>query len=183
MERPHKHPNDRCLALAPSKGRSVCGFFVTLPFLISPRRILKISNHNDVIAIKTPPGGIVNLAVANPAQLTVLGNYVCSSEHMTFVVSSLAGVLTFFNNERGRVCRMAVKPFTHSWPRFAAVVKQVLAANALLFLTREDGIEFCTGVPGERGPRVFKSKHGISAPIHTGMLRNQDKGRSLFLNI
>lgn len=74
---------------------------------------------------------------------------------------------------------MAVKPFSHSWPRFAAVIKHVLDADTLFFLTREDGIVFGTGIPGERGPHVYHGKEGIGAPVRSGMLRSQDKGRPI----
>ena len=100
------------------------------------RRILRASNHEDVTEIDRPLGGIVNIAVAEPSRFRVLRHYISSKEHGAFVLASLTGVVTGFSNDVDKPCYINVKPFFHSWPRFAAVLKGVCEADSLFFHTR-----------------------------------------------
>ena len=156
---------------------------VKLCTLILRRRILKISNHGDVVEIECPRGGIMNIAVADPFRLKVLRNYISWKEHRSFVVASLTGVTTGFSNDANQPCHISVKPFFHSWPRFTAVVKEVCKAEYLFFSTSEGGIVFRTGCPDARRPRVIHEKKKKCAPIENGMLRLHEKSKFMRLSL
>lgn len=97
-----------------------------------------MSNHQDVVKITSPPGGIVNITAADPSDLRIAKDYVFSKEHNAFVVASLTGVTTFFSNDGGfrEICIM---PFLHSWPRFTAVLGSVFGTDSLYFRSWRGG--------------------------------------------
>ena len=123
--------------------------------------------------ILSPRGGIVNVAVANPLKLKSIDGYVGSVEHDSFIVGSLTGMTTFFENRPGKIRQICIKPFLHSWPRFCAVLGQVFGAEVLHFRSWKDGVVFGTGMFGGRGPRVHPQRKNKShAPILGGNLPN-----------
>lgn len=147
-------------------------------YLTPSRRILKISNHKDVVEITSPKGGIVNIAVADPEKLMMRGSFICSKKRKTFVVASLVGVTTRFYNDGSGSSHICVRPFYHSWPRFTAVVKQVLGANTLYFRSCSGGIVFGTGSDDSHGPAVIHGKSTVCAPIRSAKLPVHEKSTS-----
>jgi hypothetical protein len=144
------------------------------------RRILQISNHQDVIQVTSPRGGIINIAVADPTSLIDIRGYIYSKATNQTAFASLTAVTTFFSNSSNGMREICVKPFFHSWPRFTAVLGEVFGAKALHFRSWENGIVFGTGMFGSRGPKVFPcGKDKSHAPIYGATLSKNDNSRYL----
>ena len=119
----------------------------------------------------------MNIAVAEPSRFRVLRHYISSKEHGAFVLASLTGIVTGFSNDVDKPCYINVKPFFHSWPRFAAVLKGVCEADSLFFHTSQGGIVFGTCCPDVQRPRVFHQEGKNCAPIKSGMLRSRERSK------
>lgn len=149
--------------------------------LIFPRRILHISNHKDTVEINSPPGGVVNIAVAEPSKLTEIGGYVCAVEHHSFIISTLMGVCTYFDNEKGSIRQICIKPFFHSWPRFIAVIGSILGSERLRFRTWRNGVVFGTGIYDSHGRKVFHKKGKVCTLIDGAMLPPSENSQFVHL--
>lgn len=139
-------------------------------WLIQCRRILRISNHEDVRKITSPPDGIVNIVIANPTKLQLINNYICSKAHNVFIVASLTAVTTYFCNHPNGIRGVCVKPFFHSWPRFVAIIGSVLGSSTLHFRSWHGGIVFGVATTSSHGPRIYQYKGKYSAPINGAMI-------------
>jgi len=58
-----------------------------------------------VVHLPTPPGGLVNISVADPTKLKTLKSVLVSSEHNSFVVGTITGITTLY---RYGLLRLAV---------------------------------------------------------------------------
>jgi len=147
-----------------SRSTSLCPF--SFCCLTCDRRILQISNHQDVVQITSPPGGILNIAVADPTDLNSTKGYITSNSHNSFVVASITAVTTYFSNNSNGMREICVKPFFHSWPRLTAVLGHVFGTETVHFCSWENGIVFGTGMYESRGPRLFPDRRNkCNAPI------------------
>jgi hypothetical protein len=122
----------------------------------------------------------VNIGVADPATLkTVDGGLVASVKYNSFVVGSLTGVTSYFSNGPGRIRGICVKPFFHSWPRFAGVLGQVFGTEKLYFPSWKGGVVFATGCCKSQGATACPDKHyGVHAPISGSNLAKGSSGQS-----
>ena len=133
------------------------------------RRLLKWASHPDNTSIKTPRGGILNVALADPASLyfdTATG-YLSSREEQTWVVSTLLGETEFYNNT-GNIRQISITPFSHGWYRFAAVLGEVLGKTVLYFQSWEGGITFGTNRFNGSGESVGGRRRTPGAPPISG---------------
>jgi hypothetical protein len=111
------------------------------------------------------------MAAADPENMTVSYTYLSSVKHNSFVVASLTGVTTYFNNSPCKTREICIKPFFHSWPRFTTVIGKVVGADVLHFRSWQGGVSFGTGSTNSCGARVFPGKgNQIRAPINGGIL-------------
>lgn len=152
------------------KSLSVCHVWIPYIWLTQTRRILCISNHEDVRKITSPPDGIINIAVADLANLQLINNYICSKANNIFIVVSLTAVMTYFCDDPNRIRGVCVKPFFHSWPRFTAVVGSVLGCSTLHFRSWQRGIFFGISSSSSQGPRLYQHRGKYCAPISGTML-------------
>lgn len=146
-------------------------------FLTRSRHILHISNHQDVVQITSPPGGILNISVADPSTLKMVGPYVGAVEHESFVVASITAVTVFYNNGSNGICEICERPFFHNWPRFTAVLASVLGVKALHFHSWKGGIVFATSYGNSGGPKVIHRKNKNCAPIGSALLPSDSRSR------
>lgn len=87
-----------------------------------PSRLLKCAAHSDV-PLRNPKGGIVNVALQDPAGF-FFGSYTgyfSSKATKSWVVSSLLGETTYYSTGK-QIC---LTPSAHGWHRFVAIVAQV----------------------------------------------------------
>lgn len=139
------------------------------------RRILQISNHQDVLNMRTLPGGIVNLSLADPTKLKLFKGLVSSRENNSFVVGTLSGITTLFVNGLDDLREICVKPFFHSWPRFAAVLGSVCNADAVYFRTWQNGVVFGSGIFEPRGSMFGSATRGVDDPPIYGANLSKDQ--------
>lgn len=169
----------RCLTSSKPIGRQLQGMSLYPPLfcsLICDRRILQISNHQDVVQINLPRGGILNISVADPDDFNDTKGYITSNKHNMFVVSSITAVTTYFSNGSNGMREICVKPFFHSWPRFTAVLGHVFGTKVIHFRSWENGIVFGTGMFDSCGPRLFPDRWDKThAPIAGAVLPKSEE--------
>jgi hypothetical protein len=135
---------------------------------------LEVTNHDHVVHFTHPPGGIVNLAAADPQKLMLIHNYISSVEHNSFVVSTLTAVATDFSNIPNGFRQICVKPLLHSWSKFTAVIGHVFKTDLLHFRSRQGSIAFETSIVRYNCPKVFHRVDRACAPINGAILPIQD---------
>jgi hypothetical protein len=122
----------------------------------------------------------MNIGVTDPATLkTTNDGLIASVKYGSFVVGSLTGVTSYFADGPGRIRGICVKPFFHSWQRFAGVLGQVFSANKLYFPSWEGGVVFATSCCKSQGATAYPDKrYGVHAPIHGSNLATGSSSRS-----
>ena len=128
----------------------------------------------DSTSIRTPKGGVINIALANPTDLSVdqKSGYLWSQKHNSWVVSSLLGQTTYYSNTTKAIHEVCITPFTHGWYQFTALLGQVYGELNLSFQTWKGGVTFGTsrfdsngqivlGKGGKGGGRVASIKGSI----------------------
>ena len=124
--------------------------------------------------IKSPKGGFVNVALADPSSLSSdASGYLLSKQRKSWVVSTLLGQTTHFSASDIR--QICIAPFAQGWHRFAAVLAKVYGQDVLFFQSFRGGITFSTNrfkssglLPGRAGKRA----NGLVAPIPGSALEN-----------
>ena len=96
------------------------------------RHLLRCTAHCDTMTLKTPKGGLINVALRDPTTLTEhpTTGYLHSNNN-SWIVSTLTGRTTFFSNTRIR--QICITPFTHGWHHFVTVLSEVFN-QPLLFV-------------------------------------------------
>ena len=148
---------------------------LVLTFIINDddeSRLLKCASHPDITTFKTPKGGIINVALKDPASLSVITNtgYLCSTEHNTWIVSTLSGQTTYYSSSNIR--QICIRPFAHGWHQFTAVLAKTYGQQALFFPSFKGGLTFGTSQFEPNGTSIPKkrTKH-LVAPIEIATLR------------
>src|SRR5580698_3899367 len=120
------------------------------------------------------------MAVAEPSMFKLNdAGWVSSIACDSFAVCSLTAVAAYFYNEPFGIRQICVKPFIHSWPRFTAVVGEILGTDGIHFNFWRGGVVFGTASWDFRGQNVWHSKGCVSAPIYGSMLSVHDESRQL----
>jgi len=129
-------------------------------------RVLVLASHTDKTFVKSPVGGIVNIALADPSSVTFdpETRYLFSTTHKTWVLSSLVGQTTHFSaGTRPQIC---VAPSAHGWHRLTALLAKVCNHNVLYFQSFRDGVTFSASSYDTSGlAPAEKSVKGVVAPI------------------
>ena len=113
-------------------------------------------SHPDNSSIKSPKGGIKNVALADPDSLTFSEKtgYLWSKGTRSWVLSTLLGQTEYFHNEDEGIHQICVTPFTQGWHRFTAVLGKVSGQCALFFQLWKGRITFGTNNYGLNGLSV-----------------------------
>ena len=138
------------------------------------RRLLNWASHPDNFSIKSPKGGIKNVALADPDSLTFSEKtgYLWSKATGSWVVSTLLGQTEYFHNEDEGIRQICVTPFTQGWHRFTAVLGIVSGQRALFFQSWKGGITFGTNRYGSNGLSVVAKRDKTNcAPIEGTLLK------------
>ncbi|KAF9779575.1 hypothetical protein BJ322DRAFT_1024444 [Thelephora terrestris] len=136
-------------------------------------RLLKCASHPDVTSLKSPKGGIINVALREPASLSLNPNsgYLRSKENSSWILASLTGQVTYFSNSGIR--QICVTPFAHRWYRFVAVLAAVCEQPILYFQSFKGGVTFGTNRLKRSGYANKKPRQHV-APIDGSSLKDGD---------
>lgn len=150
-------------------------------------RLLKCASHPDNTSIISPRGGIVNVALADPASLSFQSEgYLWSNHSNSWVLSSLMGRTTYFPSSGIRqICAI---PFSQGWHRFTAVLAEVLGHNTVHFQSFRGGVTFGTNRYQSNGntngiASAVKQKKGQIAPIKGSSLPAGQEGKNIALSL
>ncbi|KAF9777705.1 hypothetical protein BJ322DRAFT_1084037 [Thelephora terrestris] len=136
-------------------------------------RLLKCAGHPDITTLVVPKGGIVNVALRDPATLSLnpTTGYLRSQENSSWVVASLNGQAAYFANSGIR--QICVTPFAHGWHRFVAVLANVFQQRVLYFQSFKGGVTFGTS-RFKGGPSTKRKGRQNMAPIDGPTLKEGD---------
>jgi hypothetical protein len=135
-----------------------------------------------VTSLKSPKGGIINVALREPASLSLNPNsgYLRSKENSSWILASLTGKVAYFSNSGIR--QICVTPFAHGWYRFVAVLAAVFQQPILYFQSFKGGVTFGTNRSKSSGYAKKKPRQHV-APIDGSSLKDGDasKYKTLYL--
>jgi hypothetical protein len=145
--------------------------------------LLKCTSHSDNTTIKSPKGGIVNVALADPSSFSVHAGsgQLWSEKHRSWVLSSLVGQTTYFSPSDIR--QICVTPFSHGWYRFVAVLATVYGQRSLYFPSFKGGITLGTNRYDSNGfGTTARQGKAHVAPIIGSVLKQGEKSRCMATN-
>ena len=98
----------------------------------------------DATVVKSPKGGIINVALCEPNTLSKNPStgYLWSGAETAWIVSSLTGQTVYFCNTGVR--QICIMPFAHGWHHFVAVLSKVLNQEVIFFQSFKGGLSFRT---------------------------------------
>ena len=126
--------------------------------------------------MRSPKGGIVNVALQNPGSLCVnpKTGYLSSKATNPRVLSTLLGETTYFStNGIEQIC---LTPSAHGWHRFVAVLAQVYGQGALFFPSYKGGVSFGRGFNNNSNTHKKRGK-APGAPIEGPLLKQGQESK------
>lgn len=141
-------------------------------------RLLNCAAHPNNKLIKSPRAGIINVALADPATLSIHkdSQYLWSKRHDAWVMTSLVGKTAHFSASNIR--QICVRPFMQGWLRFVAVLAEVCNHDTLHFQSFRGGITFGSSTYSSNGNRTGVSttvEKGEVAPVKGSRLGEHEK--------
>lgn len=149
--------------------------------------MIKCTSHPDNNTIVSPLSGIVNVALSNPASLSLhsKSGYLWSNKANTWVFGSLVGRTTHYSADGIR--QICITPFSEVWYRFSAVLAEVCGHHAIYFQSYKGGVTFGSNRMNNQGGLSSSSGHasqknGRRAPVKSSlMLNGQESKWRIFL--
>ena len=140
--------------------------------------MLKCTSHDDNVSFKSPPGGIINVALADPSTLAFDSDtgYLCSTSGQAWIMSSVVGQTTYFSS--GKIPQICVLPSAHGWHRLVAVLAAVSGNSTLYFQSFRGGVTF--GINRWKSNGIAAGgipKKGRVAPICGSLIAKEQKSR------
>ena len=140
-------------------------------------RLLLCATHADKTSIKSPMGGIINIALADPLSFAIdpKYGYLTSAAEKNWVLCSLMGQTTYYST--GKIKQICVAPFPHGWYWMTALLADLCNHDVLYFQSFREGITFSNSKYETN--RVFVPEHpenGVVAPIKGSLTPNGEMG-------
>ena len=139
------------------------------------RCLLHCAAHRDATTLKTPKGGLINVALRDPTTLSEnpTTGYLRSKDN-PWIMSTLTGGTSFFSNTGIR--QICITLFAHGWHRFVTVLSEVFNQPLFFVQSYKGGVAFSTSrFEGDTTPKK-RARKGV-APIDGPAIKGNETSK------